>query len=68
MPNLADLSDVLNTERDNGRSGKRGYFGYEDYSPEGRAAIDAFNKAGGDSHLGKNGDIIRQAIDFFVFL
>jgi hypothetical protein len=57
MPNLADLTDILDTRRDNGRSGRRGYFGYEDYSPEGRAAIDAFNKAGGDAHLGINGDI-----------
>lgn len=29
----------------------RPYVGYEDYSPEGRAAIGAFNSAGGASNL-----------------
>ena len=36
---------------------RRPYIGYEDYSPEGRAAIDAFQKEKGNHFLSPSSDI-----------
>lgn len=35
---------------------QRDYIGYEDYSPEGRAAIGSFNAAGGPNFLSPDSD------------
>lgn len=44
---MAKMSDADKREIDEYRD-RKSYFGYEDYSPSGRAAIQAFKDAGGD--------------------